>query len=868
MPENATPRAGDELQDYLASAGLLEDVASRVNHALAAPSAASPAAASPGSSTASATDPPTGAVSGATEWLELQQQAISLQRTVVDDLSFELQSLLQRYSRMVAAGGGSQLVETYRKVRSSFLKQAVESLNSHLDGGAAEAAAVGSMGWSDLELTSKQWAQHVYLLVRDRRGEEHVYLLVGVVWGMERQCLEDILPPSTPAHTPLLHTLLSALLIDGHVGVVWGMERQCLEDILPPSTPAHTPLLHTLLSALLNDGHVISSLHSLAQSAAAICRRGLPQQLFSLLEMLQALQEVMPELQEDLCSVGLHSEWRSLQSLPLTLSLASLQSLQAMHSCIVRAGSLTTLDGSAGGGGGEKGGERGGGRGGEGGEGERDGGTRDGRKSKSAMASSATPYSPRERAAVSSPRFGATAASPKARPSVAVPGSTSPPHGATASSPRVGGATASSPRWGATGALGATATQGATPASPRWGAAAALGATAAFGATAAALVSPRVRGAVRALTRRASDASVLANSDAPGGGSSAAPPGGGVDPITSYVCNFIQSFLSLSGRRNYAATLATACTLINRSSRMPPSPSSSSPSYSSHQHTSAAEAAAEVATEAAAEAAARKALHETRAAAVAGRGGGGGGERGKGTGGRKTPPRLSLDSNTAGERGGGGGVFEGMLGGGSERVSVELLVGVLVVSLREYLDKRAAYIEDAAMRELYQMNNLHYLMQSMNSWGGWRQGGLQQAFADAKGNGRLELALALSTFIDGSTLQKHVAAFQTCALSKVLAAMSDRPRPLDFVPECTKPASSLWPFSLSDGGDHEVLAMSELLRLRAFNRAMEELVEAQKRWAIPDAALRLRVCTAWAACLKDRYRKLLQPRWYVLLTRC
>ncbi|CAI5956643.1 unnamed protein product [Closterium sp. NIES-64] len=880
--------AGDELQDYLASAGLLEDVASRVNHALAAPSAASPAAASPGSSTASATDPPTGAVSGATEWLELQQQAISLQRTVVDDLSFELQSLLQRYrnpqhcsyslgwvsaacpllmlktsrfvfpfvtiytpvatrcitslqhtscskvhsrapispspqtpfilllhrpspplptnrtksagdgtdagaagdgavaaaaasgssgsgiggngapkhiaadvehganvdmlmpellpdnalrlageicSRMVAAGGGSQLVETYRKVRSSFLKQAVESLNSHLDGGAAEAAAVGSMGWSDLELTSKQWAQHVYLLVRDRRGEEHVYLLVGVVWGMERQCLEDILPPSTPAHTPLLHTLLSALLIDGHVGVVWGMERQCLEDILPPSTPAHTPLLHTLLSALLNDGHVISSLHSLAQSAAAICRRGLPQQLFSLLEMLQALQEVMPELQEDLCSVGLHSEWRSLQSLPLTLSLASLQSLQAMHSCIVRAGSLTTLDGSAGGGGGEKGGERGGGRGGEGGEGERDGGTRDGRKSKSAMASSATPYSPRERAAVSSPRFGATAASPKARPSVAVPGSTSPPHGATASSPRVGGATASSPRWGATGALGATATQGATPASPRWGAAAALGATAAFGATAAALVSPRVRGAVRALTRRASDASVLANSDAPGGGSSAAPPGGGVDPITSYVL-------------------------------LLPLPVSAASS----------------------------------------------------------PLLLPLPVSAA---------------------SSPLLLPLPVSAASSPCE--CCFL-------------------SLNSWGGWRQGGLQQAFADAKGNGRLELALALSTFIDGSTLQKHVAAFQTCALSKVLAAMSDRPRPLDFVPECTKPASSLWPFSLSDGGDHEVLAMSELLRLRAFNRAMEELVEAQKRWAIPDAALRLRVCTAWAACLKDRYRKLLQPRWDDLIT--
>ncbi|CAI5464963.1 unnamed protein product [Closterium sp. Yama58-4] len=157
-------------------------------------------------------------------------------------------------------------------------------------------------------------------------------------------------------------------------------------------------------------------------------------------------------------------------------------------------------------------------------------------------------------------------------------------------------------------------------------------------------------------------------------------------------------------------------------------------------------------------------------------------------------------------------------------------------------------------------------MESMNSWGGWRQGGLQQAFADAKGNGRLELALALSTFIDGSTLQKHVAAFQTHALSKVIAAMCDRPRPLDFVPECTKPASSLWPFSHSDGGDHEVLAMSELLRLRAFNRAMEELVEAQKRWAIPDAALRLRVCTAWAACLKDRYRKLLQPRWDDLIT--
>ncbi|CAI5466361.1 unnamed protein product [Closterium sp. Yama58-4] len=338
------------------------------------------------------------------------------------------------------------------------------------------------------------------------------------------------------------------------------------------------------------------------------------------------------------------------------------------------------------------------------------------------------------------------------------------------------------PRWGgATGALGATATQGGAPASPRWGAAAALGATAAFSATAAALVSPRVRGAVRALTRRASDASVLANSDAPGGGSSAAPAGGGVDPITSYVCNFIRSFLSPLGRRNYAATLATAY------------------------------------------------------------------------------------SNTAGERG-GEGVYEGMLGGGSERVSVELLVGVLVVSLREYVDKKAAFIEDAAMRELYQMNNLHYLMQSMNSWGGWRQGGLQQAFADAKGNGRLDLALALSTFIDGSILQKHVAAFQTCALSKVIAAMSDRPRPLDFVPECTKPASSLWPFSHSDGGDHEVLAMSELLRLRAFNRAMEELVEAQKRWAIPDAALRLRVCTAWAACLKDRYRKLLQPRWDDLIT--
>ncbi|CAI5532332.1 unnamed protein product [Closterium sp. Naga37s-1] len=63
-------------------------------------------------------------------------------------------------------------------------------------------------------------------------------------------------------------------------------------------------------------------------------------------------------------------------------------------------------------------------------------------------------------------------------------------------------------------------------------------------------------------------------------------------------------------------------------------------------------------------------------------------------------------------------------------------------------------------------------------------------------------------------------------------------------------------------------SMEELVevqkRLRAFNRAMDDLVEAQKRWAIPDAALRLRVCTAWAACLKDRYRKLLQPRWYVV----
>ncbi|CAI7898656.1 unnamed protein product, partial [Closterium sp. NIES-53] len=406
-----------------------------------------------------------------------------------------------------------------------------------------------------------------------------------------------------------------------------------------------------------------------------------------------------PQLQEDLCSVGLHSEWRSLQSLPLTLSLASLQSLQAMHSSIVRAGSLPTPEGNAGPGGGERAGERGGERGGNEEEGERGGTPRDGRK-----------HVPDVTDIASLPL-------PLALTDIA-------------------------------------------------------------------------RGETHVRVRRFQE-----------------------DVDTSFLFP----------------------------SRTP------------------AEAAAEVAAEVAAEAAARKALQETRAAAVAGRGGGGG-ESGKGTGGRKTPPRLSLDSNTAGERGGGGGVFEGMLGGGSERVSVELLVGVLVVSLKEYLDKRAAYIEDAAVRELYQMNNLHYLMQSMNSWGGWRQGGLQQAFADAKGNGRLDLALALSTFIDGSTLQKHVAAFQTCALSKVIAAMSDRPRPLDFVPECTKPASSLWPFSHSDGGDHEVLAMSEVLRLRAFNRAMDDLVEAQKRWAIPDAALRLRVCTAWAACLKDRYRKLLQPR--------
>ncbi|CAI5530123.1 unnamed protein product, partial [Closterium sp. Naga37s-1] len=277
------------------------------------------------------------------------------------------------------------------------------------------------------------------------------------------------------------------------------------------------------------------------------------------------------------------------------------------------------------------------------------------------------------------------------------------------------------------------------------------------------------------------------------------PRGGAVDSITSYVANYIRSYMQRQGRRSYVDSLTSLFSLLEAHPDEDPSsltadfallslPASSSLSPLASSNPIAAAAAAAT-------------MNATSASAMSANG------RAPGVG-------RSLESETA----------------------------QLVMALRRNLESRARLYPEEELQQLFLMNNLNYLVKSMNDWHGWHSQGIEKNLSAVRREGAKDLMVALADLHDDRVVQQHAGAFQSLALLKVMTALSTNE---DAVQPSHRSAADY--------------VKAEMQRLKRFNLAFEELQERQRHWTIPDDGLRRKIRAKWATSIKERYRKMLLP---------
>lgn len=140
--------------------------------------------------------------------------------------------------------------------------------------------------------------------------------------------------------------------------------------------------------------------------------------------------------------------------------------------------------------------------------------------------------------------------------------------------------------------------------------------------------------------------------------------------------------------------------------------------------------------------------------------------------------------------------------------------GQLLEALEHSLHRLAASSLDAPLRELFLMNNLLYMQQSM-------------------------LTVGASHVLPTEVIEEHAMKFRKAALGKVTAIL-------------TEPHQSLLA-GLSDA------RQDCKRRLRKFNDAFEELALQQGTWVVVDEERRRRMRHEWSAELKDIYASFLLP---------
>lgn len=182
---------------------------------------------------------------------------------------------------------------------------------------------------------------------------------------------------------------------------------------------------------------------------------------------------------------------------------------------------------------------------------------------------------------------------------------------------------------------------------------------------------------------------------------------------------------------------------------------------------------------------------------------------------------------------------------GLEQRSMERETAKLITALRKNLEARSHLYPEQALREIFLMNNMHYLVKSMSQWHGWHNKGLIRTLSHARREGAKDLMVAIGDLEDDRLVQLHGGNFQSIALLNVLGLLQDA---------ANNESSSL---SLK----------AEYSRLKKFNTAFEELKTKQQEWTIPDDDLRKKMCSKWATMIKDRYFKMLLLHW-TELTSC
>ncbi|CAI7922518.1 unnamed protein product, partial [Closterium sp. NIES-54] len=174
--------------------------------------------------------------------------------------------------------------------------------------------------------------------------------------------------------------------------------------------------------------------------------------------------------------------------------------------------------------------------------------------------------------------------------------------------------------------------------------------------------------------------------------------------------------------------------------------------------------------------------------------------------------------------------------------SLESETAQLVMALRRNLEIRARLYPEEELQQLFLMNNLNYLVKSMNDWHGWHAQGIEKNLSAVRREGAKDLMVALADLHDDRVVQQHAGAFQSLALLKVMTALSTNE---DAVQPTHRTAADY--------------VKAEMQRLKRFNSAFEELQERQRHWTIPDDGLRRKIRAKWATSIKERYRKMLLP---------
>ncbi|CAI7864879.1 unnamed protein product [Closterium sp. NIES-53] len=210
------------------------------------------------------------------------------------------------------------------------------------------------------------------------------------------------------------------------------------------------------------------------------------------------------------------------------------------------------------------------------------------------------------------------------------------------------------------------------------------------------------------------------------------PPGGVVDPITSYVANYIRSYMRRvpSTHNSYLDVLASLFHLLEEQG-----------------------AASD---------------EEEEEADGDGEKEGGKGSKSKGDGKVAAGGKAAGGKVDSGKDGGKAGDGKWKRGGQQHTGrSAESETAHLLSALVVNLEARGGLYREEELQHLFLMNNTHYLVQSAADWYRWHVDSLNHPLSQARKEGARDLTAAMADLRDGHIVQLHATAFQSRALAAV-----------------------------------------------------------------------------------------------------